>query len=189
MSIKTQFIGALFLTLVIILAVNPKLVNNIYYGSILGRIFLVCVVIFFAMCNTTLGLLVVLVIIAGLNQYRFFLEGMENSNSSSEQTITTNENQPKIVGDDNVKSNGGQTVLTNSAVSAVKKRISDLKDSAKGTNVVDSIITERNLTKDSKQIPVDNKMNSNSTGEVHPSSEGMLKPTASLEGFSSYATY
>ena len=56
MSVKTKSIGALFVALVIILAVNPKVINNIY-GTILGRLFLVCVVIFFAMNNVTLNFL------------------------------------------------------------------------------------------------------------------------------------
>ena len=59
MSVKTQSIGALFVALVIILAVNPKVVNNIY-SSVLGRLFLISIVILLSMKNVTLGLLVAL---------------------------------------------------------------------------------------------------------------------------------
>ena len=45
MSIKIQSIGALFVALVIILAINPTIVHNMY-GSILGRLFLVLIVIY-----------------------------------------------------------------------------------------------------------------------------------------------
>ena len=76
MSIKSQSMVALFLALVVILALNPTIINNIY-GNVLGRIVLICVVIFFAINNTTLGLLVVLVIIAALNQFGSFTEGFK----------------------------------------------------------------------------------------------------------------
>lgn len=171
MSIKSQSIGALFVALVVILAISPKVVNNIY-GTILGRLFLVSIVIFFAMNNTTLGLLVALAIITASNQLGSFVEGMENGAS-----IT--------VGDDNSgDSSSGDTkrVLT---ADAVKARISELKeDAANGTNPVDSINTDRKLTKDSKEIPVDSSMNSSSTGEVSASAPGTLT-TSKLEGFTS----
>ena len=72
MSIKTQSIGVIFVVLIIILALNSKLVNNIY-SSVLGRVFLICLVIFFAMNNTTLGLLSALAIITASNQFGSFV--------------------------------------------------------------------------------------------------------------------
>jgi len=189
MSIKTQSIGALFVALVIILAVNPKIVNNIY-GTILGRLFLICIVIFFAINNTTLGLLVALAIITASNQFGSFVEaslpmveGMENGTPTA----------PTTVGDDNANSqpDDGQTVLTASATEAAKKKISDLKqEKADGTMGIDKVDIEHNImSKDSKQIPVDPNMNNSSTGEVNPSSEAMLNSSATLEGFSAYAPY
>lgn len=171
MSVKTKSIGALFVALVVILAVNPKVINNIY-GTILGRLFLVCVVIFFAINNTTLGLLVALAIITASNQFGTFVEGMEN------QTPTT----PTTIGQDS-DVNGTQPVLTDGAV---KKRISEIKDDiANGTNVVDSIGLDRKAVP-SSQLPV----STNSSSEnVKPSSQGMLSSTATLEGFSSYAPF
>ncbi len=185
MSVKTKSIGALFVALVIILAVNPKAVNNLY-GSLLGRLFLVCVVIFFAMNNTTLGLLAVLAVITASNQFGSFTEaklplaeGMEN------QTPTT-------IGEDNTDTTGGQTVLTNSAAEAAKKKISDIKQSiADGTSGVDKEdIKTAIMSKDSKTIPVNPNMNSSSTGEVEPFVGGMLKPstTTSFGGYSPYAS-
>ena len=184
MSVKTQSIGALFVALVIILAVNPKVVNNIY-SSVLGRLFLICIVIFFAMNNTTLGLLVALAIITSSNQFGSFVEaklplfeGMENGT-------------PTTVGEDNVDTTGGQTVLTKGAVAdASKKRISDLKqDVANGTVGVDKEdIKAAIMSKDSKQIPVDPNMN-NLNNEVSAASSGMLNSSnATLEGFSAYAS-
>jgi len=173
MSMKTKTIGALFVALLAILAVNPKIVNNIYH-SILGRFLLVSIVIFFSMNNVTLGLLLALVIIAALNQFGSFVEGMTNGT-------------PVTIGEDNNKKNGSQKVLTSSAADAAKKKISDLKQEiSDGTVGIDKeAIKQSIMPKDSKQIPVDSNMNSSS--EVNASSSGMLNPnSAKLEGFSSY---
>jgi hypothetical protein len=174
MSVKTQSIGALFVALVIILAVNPTVVNNIY-GSLLGRLFLVCVVILFAMNNTTLGLLAALAIITALNQFGSFTEGMENGT-------------PTTIGEENVDTTGNQIVLTNSAAEAAKKKISELKQSvADGTIGIDKEdIKSAIMSKDSKTIPVAENMTSSS--EVSASTSSMLnQSSASLEGFSPYA--
>ena len=176
MSVKTQSIGALFVGLVIILALNPKMVNNIY-GTILGRLFLICVVIFFAMNNTTLGLLVALAIITASNEFGSFTEGMDNMDTST------------TIGEENVTITGEQKVLTGSATEAAKKKISDLKTQvSEGTSGIDKEdIKAAIMSKDSKQIPIDPNMNSSSA--VSASSSAMLNPSATLEGFSTYSSY
>jgi anti-sigma28 factor (negative regulator of flagellin synthesis) len=130
------------------------------------------------MNNTTLGLLVALAIITSSNQFGSFVEGMENGT-------------PTTVGEDNVDTTGGQTVLTKGVVDdASKKRISDLKqDVANGTVGVDKEdIKAAIMSKDSKQIPVDPNMN-NLNNEVSAASSGMLNSSnATLEGFSAYAS-
>lgn len=174
MSLKSKSIGALFVALVIILAISPRIINNVY-SSILGRIFLIGVVIFFAMNNTTLGLLVALAIITASNQFGSFVEGMENET-------------PTTVGDDNVASTGEQKVLTKSATETAKKKISDLKqESADGTTGVDKEdIKAAIMSKPSNSIPIGPDIKSSE--EVSAATSGMLKPSASsLEGFSSYA--
>ena len=182
MSVKTKSIGALFVALVIILAVNPKVINNIY-GTILGRLFLVCVVIFFAMNNTTLGLLVALAIITSSNQFGSFVEGTLTEGMDN-QTPTT----PTTVGDDNVNTNveQGQTVLTNGAVKDVessKQKLSQLK--ANETNFTNNLQLER-ASRSSNELPTTTTNNSN---EVSAPSAGILNPTSKLEGFSSYAAF
>ena len=179
MSVKTKSIGALFVALVIILAVNPKVINNIY-GTILGRLFLVCVVIFFAMNNTTLGLLVALAIITSSNQFGSFVEGTLTEGMDN-QTPTT-------VGDDNVNTNveQGQTVLTNGAVKVIessKQKLSQLK--ANETNFTNNLQLER-ASRSSNELPTTTTNNSN---EVSAPSAGILNPTSKLEGFSSYASF
>lgn len=175
MSVKTKSIGALFVALVVILAVNPKVINNIY-GTILGRLFLVCVVIFFAMNNTTLGLLVALAIITASNQFGSFVEGMDNQTPTTPTTPTT-------IGEDNVDSTGPIKVINKDEA---KQRLSEIKDNiANGTNPVDSIGMDRK-TVPSNQIPF---TTISSSENVTPSSEGMLNSTSKLEGFSSYAPF
>ena len=181
MSIKIKSMVALFMALVIILAVNPRSVNNIY-NTILGRVFLIGIVIFFSMNNLTLGLLVVLAIITASNQFGSFTEGMENGTT---------------IGDDNTASTGTQSVLTNDAAKQARKsieltpeqqdevsnRISDLKAKASAAGIDIESIKNDIMSKESKSIPVDSE--SMKSGDVRPSTSGMLT-SSSLEGFSSY---
>lgn len=177
MSIKIQSIGALFVALVIILAINPTIVNNMY-SSILGRLFLILIVIFFAINNITLGLLIVLTIITALNQYGSFVEGMlplvegmENGN-------------PITVGEDNTNVAGVQPVLTESNINSINKLKRKHLDETIGIDKEDMKITM--MSKDSNQIPVDPNMNRSS--EVNAASSGMLNAgSAKIEGFSSFA--
>lgn len=179
MSIKTKSISALFVALVIILAVNPYLVNNIY-NHILGRFALIGIVIFFSMNNLTMGLLLALAIISASNQYSPFVEGMQNGTT---------------IGKDNTTSTGTQQILTRDAVKQItqnmspeqqdemSKRISELKARAEAAGVDTEAIKNAIMSKDSKTIPVD--PNSKNSEDVSASSEGMLRDTK-LEGFRPY---
>jgi hypothetical protein len=172
MSMKNQGIVALFVLLIIILAVNPKIVNNIY-ETILGRVFLIGITIFFAMHNTTLGLLVALTIISAINQFGSFTEGMES-------------NTPITIGDDNVSSppdDGSIKVVTKDAViKAATKKKAELTEEGVDKEAIKTAI----MSKESNTIPTDPNMTS--SDEVTASSQGMLDSSAKLEGFSSYAT-
>ncbi len=184
MSIKFQSIVALFVALVIILAINPTIVRNMY-GSILGRLFLILIVIFFAINNITLGLLIVLTIITALNQYGSLVEGML---PLVEATLPLVEGMLPLVegiksgsgvtiGEDNTNVTGEQTVLTNSDTnlnSLLKKK----KDETIGIDKEDLEMTM--MPKDSNQIPVNNM---NISTEVNAASPDMF----STEGFLSFA--
>lgn len=175
MSIKTKSIGALFVALVIILAVKPRLVNNVY-NSILGRIVLIGIVVFFSMNHLIMGLLIALAIISATNQFSPFVEGMESGTT---------------IGEDNTESTGTQKVLTGDAVKnmtteqkdEMSKRISDLKAKAESAGIDTEAIKNAIMSKDSKTIPVDS--NSKNSEDVSAYTEGMLgKPT--LDGFRPY---
>jgi hypothetical protein len=86
MNTKEKSIVALNVLLIIVLAVKPDMVTNMY-SSILGRLVLIGAVIFFSMSNVTLGLLVALVIISGLNQFGSFTEGMEKDKLKEKVTV------------------------------------------------------------------------------------------------------
>lgn len=180
MSIKTKSIGALFLALVVILVVRPQIINNIY-SSILGRVVLLGILIFFSMNNVTLGLLVALAIIAALNQYSPFVEGMESRNS-------------RTVGDDTTTTttDGNQTVSANAQAkkdqiaSQITAKISELKTQAQEAGIDKQVIQDAIASKDSSTIPVNS--NSSSSEEVKASSPGTLRNNSTLtEGFSSCA--
>ncbi len=158
MTSKTKIIVALNIFLVIVLAIKPELVNDMY-SSILGRLVLLGTVIFFSMNNFTLGLLVALVIISGLNQYGSFVEGMDN------------------IGDDVSGEKGTKEIITASK----EKKLSELKEeNAEGIDKED--IKNAIMSKDSKTIPVDKSMTS--SDEVSAHTPSMITNSSSLtEGF------
>jgi hypothetical protein len=183
---KTHSIVAIFIALVVILAINPKMVNTLY-SSVLGRLFLISIVILLSMKNVTLGLLVALTIISGLNQFGSFVEGFE----------------PTTVGEDNVDATGKQIVLTNATlnqgttlnqgvtgtavttVNSAKQKISDLKAQAAANGVDKEDIKAALQAKDSSTIPTDPNMTTNETVEAFTTN--MLRPSSLTKGFYSAA--
>lgn len=83
---KTHGLIVLFIVLILILVINPSFIHNMY-SSILGRIILIIVVLFFAMNSMTLGLLVALIFIVFSNMI-FAREGLDNMDSTSSPTTT-----------------------------------------------------------------------------------------------------
>ena len=144
MKFKSQIMGALFLALVVILTLKPKIINNIY-DNLLGRVFLICVIIFVSMNNVTLGLLVVLVIITALNQFGSFTEGFEPNGQSVIRAVQMNLNNPNIIS--NLKEDGISSI-----------NLQDLRNTT--------------MPKDSNTIQVDKNMNRSE--EVDPSTSNML---------------
>lgn len=72
---KMRGILGLFLSLVIALVISPRTIKNIY-DTILGRLVLIGIIVFFTIYNVTLGLLVALIVIISSNMFLF--EGVEN---------------------------------------------------------------------------------------------------------------
>ena len=194
---KTHSIVAIFIALVVILAINPKMVNTLY-SSVLGRLFLISIVILLSMKNVTLGLLVALTIISGLNQFGSFVEGSFVEGSFVEGSFVEGF-EATTVGEDNVDATGKQIVLTNAAqgtaqgtalnqgttVNSAKQKISDLKAQA-ATNGVDKEDIKAALqAKDSSTIPTDPNMTTNESVEAFTTN--MLRPSSLTKGFYSAA--
>jgi len=200
MTMKMRGIWALFIALILVLAINPKLLYNAY-NTILGRIILIGVLIFFSVNNVTLGLLVALCLIIVLNNYTNFAEGMDNMET------------PATIGDDNaVQKSGDKIQVVTSAISSAPKdgsKLSDLKANAqaKAANIDTSTIqakaanaqekaaakgidttdiSESIKAKASNSIPV-SKSTMSSSENVSPFTTGMLGKNTSTEGFSTYA--
>jgi hypothetical protein len=172
---KTKGIMALVVLLIILLAVNPMMVNNIY-ETILGRIVLIGVVIFLSMNNVALGLLVALTIIAASNQFGSFTK--EGFDSASGVTI----------GEDNTAETGSIKVLTNSATKdKVKQRISDLKAKAQEAGVDKESIKTAIASKDSSTIPVDRNMLKSDEVSAHKESILSNSESSLTENFASNA--
>lgn len=193
MSVKHNSIVALFFTLVLILVIKPNFIYRIN-SSILGRLFLICLLVFFAMYNVTLALLTVFIIIILLNKYDNFVEGMDN--------IET----PDTIGEENVPITGKQQVLTKDAVKKdeikqnINDRISDLKAKAQQQTISANTTTtastsDSNMGMDKEDIknaiqsmpansiPTDKSM-FNSNDNVQPLTASMLTNKSSLtEGF------
>ena len=165
---KMQGSLGLFVLLVIILMVKPIFYNNMY-NNVLGRLFLIAILLFFATTNVTLGLLVALIMIIGTNVS--FVEGFESQPTKSNSNATISDALAKLnstgttigTGDDGVKSNVGQ--------------INVVTSKSKSKDGVDRISVEQAVkSKDSNQIPV--------TKENFVSAEvNASDPSASINGF------
>ena len=102
----------LFLMLVVIIAVSPRFINNIY-DTILGRFVLLGVVIFFTAHNTTLGLLVALCLIVVSNKY--LIEGNENM-SDSMDAIKKEEDEKKETDKEEDLVGGGDPIIASESI-------------------------------------------------------------------------
>ncbi len=170
---------AILFGMVIILAINPRMIYSIY-DNILGRLVLIGIILYLSINNTTLGLLATLVIIISLNQFSTFVEGMENSSDTS-QTI----------GEENIPDTGNVKVLTKAAVSSTLigngQKISDLKEKAANAGVDKEDIKIAIAAKSEKEFP---QPTSGSSENAMPATEGMLNRNSSLtESFSTLTSY
>jgi len=177
---KKYGITGLFLLLVVALILKPRVLFNLY-KNILGRLLLIGVVLFFTMCNVTLGLLSALCLIIASNM--FFMEGLENIN-----------NDGTTIGDDNADGTSSDetiTIQTKAKAKAEEQKeggdsstISELKDQSEEQGVDRSTIHESIQPKSSKTMPVD--QSNFSSDEVRPnaSSSTVAESFTSRKSFS-----
>ena len=166
---KTFGILGLFLLLVIILIINPRVIHSAY-NNILGRIILIIIIIFLSMNSITLGLLAALCLIVASNMFfnGSFIEGLENINTDTGTSGST-------IGDDtqttSTLSSDQKVNITTKALKAGApmdgSKISELKAQAEAQGVDRQSIQESIQSKSSKTIPVDKT--SFSSTDVNPS--------------------
>ena len=116
---KKHGMFGLFLLLVVILIIKPRVFYNLY-NHILGRVLLIGVILFFTVCNVTLGLFAALCLIIASNM--FFIEGLDNLNSGT------------TIGDDNADNTSDTTIkVTTDEDTGTKdgSKISDLQAKVK----------------------------------------------------------
>lgn len=168
--ISNKTIGALFVVLIIILAINPESVHKLY-KNIYGRLFLVSIVVFFSMKNITLGLLVSLGIISALNQF---------------SPLTESFNGYKNINNDNLDTVGSINI-------SIKKRQDTPSTNSNNTDNTDNTadgVDKENIkqtisSKESNSIPVDKE--TRRSEETDASTEGMLN-NSKLDNFSNFAS-
>ena len=126
---KIHGLIGLFLILVVIIAVSPGMINNIY-DTILGRIVLLGIVIFFTCHNTTLGLLVALCLIVVSNKY--LIEGNENMMDSMD---SDKKEEPEKEKEEDLIGGGDPIVASESIQSLVSSTVPVSKDEFKSDEV------------------------------------------------------
>jgi hypothetical protein len=169
---KNKEVVALFFGLIIILAISPRFVYNIYQ-TIIGKFLLLIILCFFAMRNITLGLLFALSLIIISSQYSSLTEGMDN--------IQT----PGTIGDDNIDVSGNKIniITKEKAKHEAEQKISDLKAKIANSGLNVTAIEDSIRSKASQSIPVDKQMTTSSEN-VSPFTSGMLTNSSTLtEGF------
>lgn len=180
---KTFGILGLFLLLVIILIINPRVIHSAY-NNILGRIILIGIIIFFSMNNVTLGLFAALCLIIASDM--FFIQGSYNLFEGLENINT--DTSGSTIGDDtqttSTTSSDQKVNIITKALSDAKKagapmdgsKISELKAQAEAQGVDRQAIQESIQPKSSKSLNVD---------KTSFSSEDVSPNDSTKEGFGS----
>ena len=169
---RLHMLLALFIAFLLIIVWKPGHIYDAYQQSILGRIVLIGVVIFFAKENMVLGLLAALILIAVSNQFGMRIEGLDT--------------MPTTIGDDNATATAtastsaipvtttasAATANTNideqaKKVDEIKKKLSDLKAKLDEDGVDREDIKDAIKAKPSNSMPVD-KSAVSSTEDVAP---------------------
>lgn len=171
---KNKEVVALFVSLLIILAISPRFIYTIYQ-TMIGKLAFLVILSYLALKNITLGLLFALCLIVLSRQYNNLTEGME--------TIQT----PGTIGEDNttIDASGGKIQLATKeqAKANVDQKISELKTKIQNSGLNVTAIEDSIRAKASQSIPVD-KQTTTSSENVSPFTSGMLTNGASLtEGF------
>jgi hypothetical protein len=154
---KMHGLGLLFTMLVVILIVSPRSINNMY-NNILGRVGLIALIIFFAMHNVTLGLLVALCIIVASNMYMF--EGFDNASIGTGDNI-----DPSLIGT-------GQNLMN------LKQKLQQAQDGTSTTDTSTTATPDTSTSTTSSTAPATTSTTSTATTTAPASSTTSTSTTA-----------
>lgn len=155
---KKHGILGLFLLLVVILVLKPRIILNMY-DNILGRVVLIGIVIFFTTCNVALGLLAALCLIIVSNMFLIVGSNMEGLTNLDDGTI-----KPGLtIGDDNANSTDSTDklkVITKAKTNTITgdgSKLSEIQAQAQAEEkgVDRQTVQETIQSKSSKSIPID----------------------------------
>lgn len=156
---KKYGILGLFLLLVAILVVKPRVILNIY-NNILGRVLLIGIVLYFTTCNVALGLLAALCLIIVSNM--FFMEGVNMEGLTNFDSETEPSLKPNVTKGDDTETSSNyindatpKIIVTTKKNSNSKETISYLKAQAEADGVDRQSVQESIQPKSSKTMPVD----------------------------------
>jgi len=182
---KTFGILGLFLLLVIILIINPRVIHSAY-NNILGRIILIGIIIFFSMNNVTLGLLAALCLIIASDMfltYGSLIEGLENNTTSATTTADTTTADTTIA-DTSTADTGPLSSKQIQIISKAQQKIQDsgavidgstineLKAEAETQGVDRQTIEESIKSKSSNTLPINNLSSSENVSPNDSTKEG-----------------
>jgi hypothetical protein len=173
---KTLGILGLFLFLVIILIIDPRVIHTAYNNT-LGRIILIGIIIFFSINNVTLGLLAALCLIIASNMFfiqESFVEGIVETTDTSTSGTT--------IGDTNATDTVKQIqIISNSLKKAQEskdpmneKTISELlaQSEAQAQGVDRQSIEDSIRSISSKTLPINNTSSSEDVVAIDSAKEG-----------------
>jgi hypothetical protein len=128
---------ALFLLLVAVVYVHPAMVKKLNH-TVLGRIIIVAIIVYFAVHNTTAGILAALVIICTMQTY-IYQEGFDGTGAT-----TTTGGAPTIQNDSSLGAPGSSleqvSKIDQAKVDELKQKIEAAK-----TNAPDQLATQQQM--------------------------------------------
>jgi hypothetical protein len=179
---KTFGILGLFLFIVIILIVDPRVIHTAYNNT-LGRIILIGIIIYLSMNSVTLGLLVVLCLIIATNMFfiqESFVEGIGETIDTSTSGTTIGDTNASDTSDSNTTKQ--IQIITNALKKAQEskdpmneKTISELLAQSQAQGVDRQSIEDSIRSISSKTLPISNP----------GSSEGVVAIDSAKKGFGS----
>jgi hypothetical protein len=140
---KMNAMIALFLLLVAVVYVHPTMVKNLNH-TVLGRIILVAIIVYFSVHNTTVGILAALVIICTMQTY-IYQEGFDGTGATTTTTTATTTGGAPTIQNDSGLGTPGSSLEQVSKIDQAK--VDDLKQKIEAAkmNGPDQLATQQQM--------------------------------------------